>query len=67
MDMMCRRCGPTWVYWTGAYYHRPCFDKETLDVVSVHFDVSVAALLPGGDSVCVVSRLMMSDDTGDKN
>ena len=41
------------------------FDMGTLDVACVHFDVSGAALLRGGDSVCVVSRLMMSDDTGD--
>ena len=39
------------------------FDMGTLDVAGVRFDVSGAALLLGGDSVCVVSRLMMSDDT----
>ena len=38
------------------------FVMGTLDVTGVHFD---ASLLRGGDSVRVVSRLMMSDDTGD--
>ena len=41
------------------------YDMGTLDVTGVRFDVSGAALLWGGDSVRVVSRLMMSDDTGD--
>ena len=39
------------------------FDMGTLDVAGVRFDVSGAALSLGGDSVCVISRLMMSDDT----
>ena len=41
------------------------FDMGTLDVTCVRFDVSGAALLRVGDSVRVVSRLMMSDDTGE--
>ena len=41
------------------------FDMGILDVAGVRFDVSGAALLRGGDSVSVVSRWMMSDDTGD--
>ena len=41
------------------------FDMGTLDVAGVRFDVSGATLLRGGDSVHVVSRLMMSEDTGD--
>ena len=41
------------------------FDMGTLDVAGVRFDVSGAALLQADDSVCVVLRLMMSDDTGD--
>ena len=50
---MCRRLPPA------------LFDMGTLDVAGVHSDVSGAALLRGGDLVHVVSRLMMSDDTGD--
>ena len=38
-------------------------DTGTLDITGVRFDVSGAALLRGGDLVCVVTRLMMSDDT----
>ena len=41
------------------------FDMGTLDVAGVRFDVSGVALLRGCDLVLVVSRLVMSDDTGD--
>ena len=37
------------------------FNTGTLDVTGFHFDVSGAALLRGGYSVSVVSRLMMGD------
>ena len=41
------------------------FVMVTLDVTGVRFDVSGVALLRGGDLVRIISRLMMSDDTGD--
>ena len=47
--------------------HPGLFDRSLLPpvfLICAHFDVSGAALLWGGDYVRVVSRLMMSDDTG---
>ena len=64
---MCRRLGPTPGLFEWGLLPLDLFDMGTMDVTGVRFDVSGVALLRGGDLVCVISRLMMSDDMGDRD